>query len=300
MRRLMHITLIGLLIVTLAACGGKTEQEGKVVVSGKKFTEQIILANIIGEHLKANTDLDVVMEDSLGSTFVLQKAMEKGDIDLYVEYTGTAFENVLEEEFDPDMSTDEIYDVAKTRYEEEYNFTWSEPLGFNNTYTLVMNDQLYDELGITTFSELVDHSSDLVFAGTPEFYEREDGYDALVEAYGLDDFAEKVTLDPDLMYQAVQDGEVDIITAFSTEARIDQFDLKTLEDDKEFFPPYDAGIVIRQEVLDANPELEDALNELASLLDDERMRELNGRVNIDGKKDEDVAIEFLQEEGLLE
>src|SRR5690625_1816025 len=165
MRKFILVILASLLFFTLAACSGKKDEAGTVVVSGKKFTEQIILAHIIGEYLKANTDLEVVMEDSLGSTFVFHKAMEKGEIDMYVEYTGTAFENILKEDFDPNMTTEEIYNIAKEKYEEEFNFTWLEPLGFNNTYTLVMNSELYDELGIETYSELQDHSQDLIFAG---------------------------------------------------------------------------------------------------------------------------------------
>jgi|SRR5690625_2129252 len=300
MRKSILLILVSMMIFTLSACGGDKDEAGKVVVSGKEFTEQVILSHIIGEYLKENTDLDVVMEDSLGSTFVVHKAMENGEVDLYVEYTGTALENVLEEDFDPELSTDEIYDLVKERYEDEYNMKWLEPLGFNNTYTLAMNPNLNDELGITTYSELADHASDIVFAGTPEFHERDDGYDAFVEAYDIDEFADKVTLDADLMYEAAAQGEVDVITAFATEAKIDQFDLQTLEDDKHFFPPYDAGIVIRQEVLDANPELEEALNKLEGLLNDERMRELNGRAAKDGKREEDIAIEFLEEEGLID
>src|SRR5699024_8002221 len=124
-------------------------------------------------------------------------------------------------------------------------------------------------------------------------------YDALTETYGYE-FAEKVNIDPDLMYQAAKDAQIDIIAAFATDARIDQYNLTVLEDDKDFFPPYDAAPVIRQEVLDANPELEDMINELAGVLDDATMRELNGQVNMDGKQDKDVAIEFLKAEGLIE
>lgn len=298
MRKFSLAILASVFAILLASCGGGNDEAGEVVITGKKYTEQIILSNILGEYLKANTDLEVVMEDSLGSTFVLQQAMEKGEVDMHVEYTGTALE-VLKEEFDPGMTTEEIYDLAREKYEEEFNVTWLEPLGFNNTYTLAMRPELYDELGIETYTELTEFVPDLSLGGTPEFMERADGFDGLVEAYGYEDFADKITLDADLMYQAAADGEVDIITAFSTEARLDQFDLKTLEDDQDFFPPYDAGIIIRQEILDANPDLADDLNELAGTIDDERMRELNGRVNIDGKKDRDVAIEFLEEEGFL-
>lgn len=294
------VILSTVMVLLLAACGGGDKDEaGKVVVSGKKYTEQIILANIISEYLEANTDLEVVTEDALGSSFVLQQALEKGEIDMYVELTGTGLE-ILELEFDPNMTSEEIYDFTREKYEEEFNITWLEPLGFNNTYTLAMSPELYEELGIETYSELKELTPELSLGGTPEFMERSDGYDGLMEAYDFEPFEDKITLDADLMYQAAKDGEVDLITAFATEARIDQFNLKVLEDDQGFFPPFDAGIVIRQEILDANPGLEEELNNLAGLIDDDRMRELNGRVNLDGKKDKDVAIEFLKEEGFID
>lgn len=299
MRKFLLVSLASLMFFVLAACGDKEDEAGTVIVSGKQYTEQIILSNIIGEYLKANTDLDVVMEDSLGSTFVLQQAMEKGEVDLYVEYTGTALE-ILKEEFDADMSTEEVYELARERYAEEYNVAWLDPLGFNNTYALAINSELYEELGIETYTELGKVSSDLSIGGTAEFMERDDGFDGLVETYDFEDFSDKITLDPDLMYEAASNGDVDIITAFATEAKVDQYDLKILEDDKNFFPPYDAGIVIRQEILDANPGLEDELNKLSGSLNDERMRELNSRVSADGIQDKEVALEFLRDEGFID
>lgn len=137
--------------------------------------------------------------------------------------------------------------------------------------------------------------------GTPEFHERDDGYDELSEVYGFN-FKNNAVLDPDLMYQAVNDGEVDVITAFKTEPKIDEYDLTVLEDDKNFFPPYDAAPVVRQEVLDANPDLEDTINLLAEsgVFSDETMSKLNGKVNTEGKKEKDVAIEFLKEHDLID
>lgn len=299
MKKTLLVGLITLMIVILTACGGEKDETGKVVISGKKFTEQVILANILGEYLQANTDLEVVMEDSLGSSFVLQEAMIKGDIDMYVEYTGTAFENFFDEELDTNLTQEEVYELVRDKYEEEFNMTWLEPLGFNNTYTLVMRSELYDELDIETYTELKEFAPELSFGGTPEFMERDDGFDGFVEKYGYEDYSDKITLDADLMYRAAQDGEVDIISAFATEAKIDEFNLEPLEDDQSFFPPYDAGIVVREEILDANPELEDELNKLAGTLNDDRMRELNGKV-LDDMRPEEVAVEFLEEEGLID
>ncbi|WP_194138532.1 glycine betaine ABC transporter substrate-binding protein [Robertmurraya kyonggiensis] len=289
------------LLFGLAACGnnGGEAEPGKIVISGKEFTEQVILTHILAEYLKANTDLEVEVKESLGGVFVLQEAMKQGDIDMYVEYTGTGYLNVLKNEYKPSQSPDEIYESTKKGYAEEFNVAWLEPLGFNNTYALGLRGELAKELGLKTYSDLAAHASDLSFGADPEFFERGDGFDALAEAYGYK-FAAKKNIDPDLQYTAAKDGEIDIITAFSTDARIDQYNLTILEDDKEFFPPYYAAPIVRQEVLDANEGLEETINKLAGILSDEKMRELNGQVNLDKKQPKDIAIEFLQSEGLIE
>ncbi|PAE18874.1 glycine/betaine ABC transporter substrate-binding protein [Bacillus sp. 7504-2] len=301
MKKIIMIVFTALLVFALAACGNKSgeAEPGKIVISGKEFTEQIILSHIMAEYLKAKTDLDVEVKEALGGVFVLQEAMKKGDIDMYVEYTGTGYLNVLNNEYEPNQSPDEIFEATKKGYAEEFNIAWLEPLGFNNTYALGLREELADELGVQTYSDLIAVAPELSFGADPEFFERGDGFDALAEAYQFD-FGVKRNIDPDLQYTAAKDGEIDIITAFSTDARIDQYELAILEDDQEFFPPYYAAPIIRQEVLDANEGLEDVINELAGTLTDERMRELNGQVNLEGKEPKDIAIEFLKEEGLIE
>jgi osmoprotectant transport system substrate-binding protein len=300
MKKILSVIIGMVLVVALAACGGggKTEP-GKIVISGKKFTEQYILTYILAEYLKANTDLEVEVEEGLGGTFVLQEAMKKGDIDMYVEYTGTGFLNVLKNEYKPGQSPDEIYEATKKGYGEEYDITWLDPLGFNNTYALALRGELADELGVKTYTDLVDKAGELSFGSDPEFYERGDGFDALAEVYGFK-FGEKKNIDPDLQYTAAKDGEIDIITAYSTDARISQYDLTILEDDKSFFPPYFAAPIIRAEVLEANPGLEEKLAGLAGILSDDKMRELNGQVNVDKKDPKEVAVQFLQEQGLID
>lgn len=302
MKKILTILLTSLLVVALAACGnsaGGGAESGKIVVSGKDYTEQFIMTHLLAEFLKANTDLDVQVKEGLGGVFVLQEAMKKGDIDLYVEYTGTGYQNVLKEEYRTGMSPDEVFNETKEGYEDQFNIKWLESLGFNNTYALALREDLADELGIETYSDLAEHASDLSFGSDPEFFERGDGYDGLVSAYNYT-FAEQVSISPDLMYLAAKNAEIDIITAFSTDARIQQYGLRVLEDDQAFFPPYYAAPIIRQETLDANPELEDALNPLTGILNDERMQELNAEVNIEGKEPKDVAIEFLKAEGLID
>ncbi|MDF0725814.1 glycine betaine ABC transporter substrate-binding protein [Cytobacillus sp. S13-E01] len=300
MRKVISMLLAIGLVLSLAACGGGNGTEsGKIVISGKKYTEQVILTNIMAEYLKAKTDLEVEVEEALGGVFVLQEAMKKGDIDMYVEYTGTGYLNVLKNEYTPGQSPDEIFEATKKGYAEEFNVAWLEPLGFNNTYALALRSELAKELGTKTYTDLVANASDLSFGADPEFFERTDGYDALAKEYGFE-FGDKKNIDPDLQYTAAKDGQIDIITAFSTDARIAQYGLVVLEDDKNFFPPYYAAPIIRKEVLDANPGLADTINELSNILSDARMIELNAKVNIDKMQPKEVAIEFLKAEGLID
>lgn len=302
-KRYVPMAMLTVGVMALAGCGQSDDdvESGKIVVSGKEYTEQVIMTQILAEYLDATTDLEVEVKGALGGVFVLQEAMQKGDIDTYVEYTGTGYLNVLDEEFEPGMDPNELFEATKAGYQDEYNIKWLEPLGFNNTYALTLRGEQADELGLKTSSDLKEHADKLLFGSDGEFYERGDGYDALIDAYGYD-FKDTITIDPDLMYRAAKDGDIDVITAYTTDPRIPQFDLRPLEDDLDFFPPYDAVPIIRQEVLDANPGLEDSINELAAsgAFSDETVSELNGRVSTDGEKEEDVARDFLKENGLID
>jgi osmoprotectant transport system substrate-binding protein len=300
LRKCLFLFLSAAMLFTLSACGaGEKAEKGKIVVAGKKFTEQVILTHLLAEYLKANTDLDVEVEDSLGGAFMLQQAMEKGDVDLYVEYTGTGYLNILKNKYDPSKTPEEIYEETKKQYKEKFNIAWLKPLGFNNTYALAMRKELADKLGVKTYSDLAKKSDQLVFGSDAEFFERSDGYDGLVETYGFK-FKKTTNIDPDLQYEAAKNGDIDVITAYTTDARIKKYHLVVLKDDKHYFPPYHAVPIIRQEALDANPGLEKALNKLEGVLTDEKMMELNAQVNMEGKSPKQVAIDFLKAEGLID
>ncbi|MBA2876811.1 glycine betaine ABC transporter substrate-binding protein [Thermaerobacillus caldiproteolyticus] len=300
MKNIFSLFLSAFLLFSLTAChSGDKVEKGKIVVTGKKFTEQVILTHILAEYLKANTDLDVEVKDSLGGAFMLHEAIKKGDVDLYAEYTGTGYLNILKNQYDPDQTPDEIYEATKNGYKEKFNITWLKPLGFNNTYTLALRKDLADQLGVKTYSDLAKKSNHLVFGSDAEFFERSDGFDALVDTYHFH-FKKTTNIDPDLQYEAAKNGDIDVITAYSTDARIKQFGLTVLKDDKNFFPPYYAAPIIRQEVLDANPGLEDTLNKLSGVLSDEKMMELNAQVSIEGKNPKQAAIDFLKSEGLID
>lgn len=301
----MKKEMIGVLAtgaLLLAGCGGAGSGDASdpIIIGGKPWTEQYILPHILGQYIEANSEYTVEYEDGLGEVSILTPALEQGDIDLYVEYTGTGLKDVLKQESEPGQSSEEVLELVREGYEEELDATWLEPLGFENGYTLAYSkDKGYDA---ATYSELaeISQSEDMSFGAPHPFYERQgDGFDDMIATYPFD-FSATDSFDPAIMYEAVNNGEVDVIPAFTTDSRIGLFDLQTTEDDLSFFPKYDAVPVVRMAALEEYPELEDLLNELAGQISEEDMLAMNARVDVDQDKPEDVARDFLLEKGLIE
>ncbi|PKH10792.1 MULTISPECIES: glycine betaine ABC transporter substrate-binding protein [Planomicrobium] len=298
-KELIGVFAAGALI--LAGCGSTGGEESEpIVIGGKPWTEQYILPHILGQYIEANSDYTVEYEEGLGEVSILTPALEQGDIDLYVEYTGTGLKDVLKQESEPGQSSEEVLQRVREGYEEELGATWLEPLGFENGYTLAYSkDSGYDA---ETYSDLaeISQSEDMSFGAPHPFYERQgDGYDDLIATYPFE-FSATESFDPAIMYEAVSNGEVDVIPAFTTDSRIGLFDLETTEDDLSFFPKYDAAPVVRLEALEQYPELEDLLNELAGQISEEEMLAMNARVDVDQDQPQDIARDFLIEKGLIE
>lgn len=288
--------------LVLAGCGGagSGDSSDPIIIGGKPWTEQYILPHILGQYIEAHSDYTVEYEDGLGEVSILTPALEQGDIDLYVEYTGTGLKDVLKQESEPGQSSEEVLERVREGYEEELDATWLEPLGFENGYTLAYSkDKGYDA---STYSELaeISQSEDMSFGAPHPFYERQgDGFDDMIATYPFE-FSATDSFDPAIMYEAVNNGEVDVIPAFTTDSRIGLFDLQTTEDDMSFFPKYDAAPVVRMDTLEEYPELEDLLNELAGQISEEDMLAMNARVDVDQDQPQDVARDFLIEKGLIE
>lgn len=300
----MKKTALGIALAAsavLAGCGsGSGDGSDPIVIGGKPWTEQYILPHILGQYIEANSDYTVEYEEGLGEVAILTPALEKGDIDLYVEYTGTGLKDVLKEESVAGQSSEEVLERVRAGYEEEKDATWLEPLGFENGYTLAFSKESgYDA---ETYSDLAEISKmeDMSFGAPHPFYERQgDGYDDMIAAYPFE-FTATESFDPAIMYEAVKNGDVDVIPAFTTDSRIGLFDLETTEDDLSFFPKYDAAPVVRLATLDEYPELEEVLNGLAGQISEEEMLAMNARVDVDQEVASDVAREFLIEKGLIE
>ena len=287
-------------LLTGAALAGSltTAQANEIVVGGKNFTEQQILASMTGQYLDA-LGYDVEKRSGMGSA-VLRQAQENGQIDLYWEYTGTSLINY--NDVTERLSPEETYARVK-ELDAEKGLVWLEPSEANNTYALAMREDDAEERGIETLSDLAQSVNDeegLTFALNAEFYAREDGWRPLQQAY---DFrvgrGDVKRMDSGLVYQALRDGQVEVGLVFATDGRIPAFDFRVLEDDQNYFPAYALTPVVREETLEANPELAEQMNALSALLDDSTMSNLNAQVDVEKVTIERVAENFLEEHDLL-
>ena len=283
--------------IAVVACTGNVDGGTVIRVGSKDFTEQLILGEVYALALE-NAGYTVERKLNLGGTPVAQAALESGEIDLYPEYTGTGLLTVLKEPVNSDPQA--VYETVSTQYKDRFNLVWLEPSPMNNAQALAMTQEKSQELGITTISDLVAQAGNLTLIGPPEFEVREDGLPGLKVAYGDFEFQSYKAVDPGLRYKGLVDGEADVAVAFGTDGEISAFQLVILEDDQQLFPPYQVAPVVRQEVLDANPEIADILNGLSPAITDEVMQTLNYQVSGEEQEPEDVARDFLVESGRLE
>ncbi|MGM0537332.1 MAG: glycine betaine ABC transporter substrate-binding protein [Pseudomonadota bacterium] len=290
--------LIALLSGLTLAGSLATAQADEIVVGGKNFTEQQILASMTAQYLDA-LGYDVEKRAGMGSA-VLRQAQENGQLDLYWEYTGTSLINY--NDITERLGPDETYERVK-ELDAEKGLVWLEPSDANNTYALAMREDDAEERGITSLSDLaeaVNDGEELTFALNAEFYAREDGWRPLLQAYDFRVSRGDISrMDSGLVYPALRDGDVDVGLVFATDGRIPAFNFHVLEDDKNYFPAYALTPVVREETLEANPDLADQMNALSALLDDATMAELNARVDVERETIEDVAQAFLSDHDLI-
>ena len=277
--------------------GPSAPDDRTVRIGAKNFTEQLILGELMAQLIEARTNFGVERRFNLGGTMICHGALKSGEIDLYAEYTGTALTAILKQPViaDPDRA----YETVTREYRQRFEAEWLRPFGFNNTYAITVRKSDATSRNLRTISDLIAVSGTIRAGFTAEFSERPDGYPGLRRAYGLQ-FREVRDLDPALMYQAIANGEVEVICAFATDGRIAAFELQPLRDDRGFFPPYQAAPVIRTEVLQAHPELREVLEMLAGRLDDATMQRLNFQVDEKKRLPNEVAREFLEGRELLQ
>ena len=283
------IPLLILMTALTAACDSSAERP--VVIGSKNFTEQVILAELLAQQIENRTGLPVDRRVNLGGTFICHQALRAGDLDLYVEYTGTALTAILKEQpvFDPD----EVYRRVKKAYSERFDLHWGAPLGFSNTFAMIVREEDARSLALKTISDIAPRAADWRIGFSYEFAERADGFPGLVRTYGLQFAGQPSTMELGLLYRALRAEHVDIIAGNSTDGLIEALDLVVLEDDHRYFPPYEAAPVVRVETLARRPEVGLALEELAGAITEESMRRMNYAVDGEKRDVAEVAREFL-------
>jgi osmoprotectant transport system permease protein len=294
-RRVVALAASGLTALTLYALGAYVAatigQEGRPISIGSKaFTEQYILAEMLAARVEDETGLPTHRMSSLGSS-VAFNAMTNGDLDLYVDYTGTLYANIMKRT--ERIPRREVAEVITRFLEEEHGAVVAASLGFENTYALGMRRAQAEKLGIDRISQLTPHAPNLEIGGDYEFFQRPE-WAALVEGYGLE-FRVNRTMDPALMYQAVAEEEVDVISAYSTDGRIAANDLVLLLDDRGVIPPYDTIVVAGARLRSEHPEVLRALTLFEGLIDAAAMQRMNRAVDHDGRAPSEVARSFLAE-----
>lgn len=263
----------------------------RIVVGCKNFTEQIILGELIAQQIENQTHLPVERRFYLGGTYIAQQSILAGRIDIYPEYTGTALTAILKQPPAPDRKA--VYDRVKSEYERRFHLILGPPLGFNDTFAIEIRGEDARRLQLRTLSQAAQYTPQWRAGFGYEFMERADGYKGLVATYGLRFAAPPRIMDLGLLTRALKEHQVDLIAGNMTDGLIPALDLFVLEDDKHYFPPYEAVPVIREQTLAEHPEIGTALEDLAGKISDAEMRRLNYEVDGEKRDVKEVVSEFL-------
>ena len=291
MARARLVTLASVIALTTTGCGA---EHGTLVVGSKNFTEQSILGELVAQWIERTTTIPVHRRLHLGGTFICHQALVDGAIDLYVEYTGTAFTAILGHA--PVREPARVRRVVSEDYSRLWDVEWADPLGFENTFAILVRGATADSLDLRTISEAARHSASWTPGFGYEFAEREDGFPGLVRAYGLRFATEPKLMDLGLLYRALAERRVDFVAGNSTDGQIAALDLIALEDDRRYFPPYQAVPIVLRRALELHPELGPALAALAGRIDTEEIRALNRAVDVDGRDYRQVVEEWVTAE----
>ncbi|MDR3612044.1 MAG: glycine betaine ABC transporter substrate-binding protein [Candidatus Obscuribacterales bacterium] len=264
----------------------QTASDNRIRIGSKHFTEQLILAELMAQVIEGNTRLIVERKFDLGGTAVCHGALIRGEIDTYPEYTGTSLTSILN--INEVVEPDAVLGIVSKKYANDFKIKWLKPFGFNNTWSLICNKSNRWK----KISDLRNDQSNITIGVPAEFAERQDGFIGLRKKYGLD-FSQVKDIDTNIAYKALQQKELDVAAGNATDGHVQAYDLRLLEDDLHFFPPYLAAPVVRMSVLEKHPELESALNKLGNQIDDSVMQSLNYKVDGLGQSPAFVAKEYL-------
>jgi osmoprotectant transport system substrate-binding protein len=287
----IRFALILVAILFLPSCA--PSRRDRVVIGSKNFTESFILGELFAQQIENHTQLKVERRFYLAGTYICQQAILAGRIDIYPEYTGTALTAILKEKAGGDKQ--EVYQQVKNEYERRFHLTLGSPLGFNDTFAMEIRGEDARRLHIRTLSQAAAFAPHWRAGFGYEFMERPDGYRGLAAAYGLH-FAEPPrVMDLGLLAQALRDHQIDFAVGNTTDGLIPALDLFALEDDKHYFPPYEAVPVVREQTLQQYPEIAHVLAELTGTISNQEMQRMNYSVDGQHRDVKDVVREFLKE-----
>lgn len=277
--------------------GNFIKKDNRIVIGAKDFTEQAILAHIYADVIEKETGIKCDVRESLGGSNVVFEAINKGELDMYIDYTGTIYVSVLKHK-----AISDPIKVAKTCVSEldsKYGLKGLDITNVNNTYTLAVTKETAAKYGLDKISDLKKCDRDIIFGATLEFLNRpDDGLPGLLKKYGFN-FKKTVGIDNSPRFQALAEGNVNMIDAYSTDGLLKKYDLKVLKDEDRYFPPYNAMPIVREDTLKKYPKLKDTINKLKDVLSNEVMQELNYQVDEQGKAPDKVARDFLKSKGLI-
>jgi len=284
-------------LILIAALGGAifTDCSGRhtLTVASKNFTEQVILGEIAAQHLEKRLGIKIDRKLNLGGTLLAHQALVRGEIDLYPEYTGTALTSVLK--LPPSSDAAAVLASVRSEYEKRWKITWLDPLGFNNTFSVTIRGEDARRHKLETLSDASQFAAGWVLGIGYEFQQRPDGMAGLLKTYHLPLNGQPKTMDLGLLYKALEQKQVDMIAANATDGMLSVLDVKVLRDDKNYFPPYQAAFLVRDDSMTERPGLRAALDELNGKLSDATMQKLNYEVDGKHRPVAEVAAGFLKE-----
>ena len=296
MKKNMKNGLLALFIglVLLSGCESKKDT---IHIATKPMSEQFILGEMLALLIEENSDLHVKITKGVGGgTSNIHPAMVKGDFDLYPEYTGTGWLVILKK--DTLLPPDQLFSELQKEYSREYGLKWVAPYGFNNAYSLAVSNEMAKKYNLKTFSDLALYPDLFTFGAEYDFYEINDGYADLCAYYNLK-FKKNLDMDIGLKYEAMKSGKIDVINIFTTDGQLSHTNLTVLKDDKHFFPSYYCATIVREETLKEHPELERILEKMNGILTDQKMADMNYKVDVEHRTEREVTVEFFYKKGLL-
>lgn len=286
--------MIFVLLITSSCAHSRAD---RIVIGSKNFTESLMLAELMAQQIEAHTHLKVERRFYLAGTYICQQAILAGRIDLYPEYTGTALTAILKQKIGSDRA--DVYRRVKDEYEKRFSLTLGPPLGFNDTFAMEIRGEDARRLNLKTLSQAVPFATHWHAGFGYEFMERPDGYPGLAAAYDLHFAGKPRVMDLGLLAPALKNHEIDIAAGNATDGLIPALDFFVLEDDRRYFPPYEAVAVMRDEIVRQHPDVAEAVAELGDKISDREMQQLNYALDGQHRDPKEVAHDFLQRKGLV-